>query len=216
MKKYFIMAVVVVMSVILMVNASFADYYTDKTILKYGTRSPNVTSLQTDLKKLGYFSYNTTGYFGSITRQSVIKFQTDNRLQVDGIVGPVTARQLKVSRFIQISKGYLGVPYVWGGTSPSGFDCSGFVHYSLLQIGVTIPRTTNAQYSQGIPVQKGSLKAGDLVFFTTYKPGPSHVGVYLGGGKFIHASSGAGKVIVSDMSNSYYSSRYIGARRIIN
>jgi glucan-binding YG repeat protein len=109
---------------------------------------------------------------------------------------------------------YIGVPYVWGGTSPSGFDCSGFTSYTYKQAGITIPRTASDQYTRGQAVSKSNLQEGDLVFFSTYKAGASHVGIYLSDNKFVHASSKGVKV--SSLSESYYSSTYIGSKRIGN
>lgn len=119
------------------------------------------------------------------------------------------------SKVIATAKSYLGVPYVWGGASPSGFDCSGFINYVYGKHGISLPRVTSDLYKAGTGVSKSSLKPGDLVFFETYKPGPSHVGIYLGGSQFIHASSGSEKVIVSSLGSSYYTSHYIGSRRVL-
>lgn len=115
---------------------------------------------------------------------------------------------------VSVAQNYLGVPYVWGGTSPSGFDCSGFTQYVFRQCGYSINRTAAAQYSNGSYVSYDSLQAGDLVFFAnTYSAsGITHVGIYIGGGQFIHAANGGVKI--SSLSESYYSSRYYGARRI--
>jgi cell wall-associated NlpC family hydrolase len=108
---------------------------------------------------------------------------------------------------------FLGTPYVFGGTSSSGFDCSGFVQHVFAMLGMSIPRTADAQYYSAGRA-KGGIKVGDLVFFQTYEPGPSHVGIYLGRGKFVHASSSHG-VMVSNLSDSYWSVRYLGAKRVI-
>lgn len=115
---------------------------------------------------------------------------------------------------VSVAQNYIGVPYVWGGTSPSGFDCSGFTQYVFRQCGYSINRTAAAQYSNGSYVSYDSLQAGDLVFFAnTYSAGGiTHVGIYIGGGQFIHAANGGVKI--SSLSESYYSSRYYGARRI--
>ncbi len=118
------------------------------------------------------------------------------------------------SSIVSVAEQYLGVPYVWGGTSPSGFDCSGFVQYVFRQCGYSISRVASAQYSNGTYVSYANLQPGDLVFFErTYSTsGISHVGIYIGGGQFIHAASSGVKI--SSLSESYYSSRYYGACRI--
>jgi glucan-binding YG repeat protein len=110
---------------------------------------------------------------------------------------------------------YIGVPYVWGGTTPKGFDCSGFVRYAYNKAGVSLPRTAAEQYALGQAVTKSKLQRGDLVFFSTYKAGASHVGIYLGDNKFVHASSSHG-VTVSSLSTSYYNKTYLGSKRIGN
>jgi cell wall-associated NlpC family hydrolase len=108
---------------------------------------------------------------------------------------------------------YLGVPYVWGGTSFGGVDCSGFVWAVFAKNGIYLPRTADAQYESGRHVSTHDLRAGDLVFFQTYALGASHVGIYLGNGKFVHASSSNG-VRVDQLGEDYYSARYLGARRL--
>jgi len=107
------------------------------------------------------------------------------------------------------------VPYVWGGTSPSsGFDCSGFTHYVFLQHGITIPRVSRDQFKSGSSVAYSNLKQGDLVFFSLDGDNiADHVGIYIGGGQFIHASSSKG-VMISSFSN-YWTSYYLGARRVL-
>lgn len=214
-KSIFAALAVFALTIVFSFNTAFADYYSGYITMRQGSNGSEVVNLQNDLKKLGYFRGESTGYFGSYTKQSVISFQRSNYLVQDGIVGHFTAKEIKVDRIIQTAKSYQGVPYVWGGVSPSGFDCSGFTHYTMLQNGIVIPRTAADQYTKGAWVSRSSLKPGDFVFFSTYKPGPSHVGIYLGSNQFIHASSGWEKVVISDLGNSYYSQHYIGAKRII-
>lgn len=128
--------------------------------------------------------------------------------------GTTTAVSSKAIAVINTAKSFMGVPYVWGGTTPAGFDCSGFTQYVLGRNGISVPRTAAEQFTVGTSVSKSNLRAGDLVFFTTYKAGPSHLGIYLGNQQFIHASSSKG-VTISSLTSDYYSSRYIGARRVI-
>jgi len=120
-------------------------------------------------------------------------------------------KNFNVNSLITEAKKYLGVPYVWAGTSPQGFDCSGYLHYVFLQVGVAIPRTVATIWDATTPVS--SPQKGDLVFFETYKAGPSHAGIYLGDGTFIHASTSKG-VTISSMNNSYWKTRYLGAKTV--
>lgn len=121
----------------------------------------------------------------------------------------------KSDAIIDLAKQYLGVRYVWGGTSPSGFDCSGFVLYLYENNEISLPRVSTSQYKTGTVVAREQLQRGDLVFFNTDGSGASHVGIYIGDGQFIHASSGAHKVTISTLSGGYYASHYLGARRVI-
>ncbi len=105
-----------------------------------------------------------------------------------------------------------GVPYVFGGTSRNGFDCSGFTQYVFKASGISLPRTSYTQFGVGTAVNRQQLQAGDLVFFTTYAKGASHVGIYIGDGRFVHAADSGVKV--TSLSDSYYASRYLGARRV--
>jgi cell wall-associated NlpC family hydrolase len=109
---------------------------------------------------------------------------------------------------------FLGVPYVFGGTSTTGFDCSGYVQHVFAEAGYHIPRTADAQYYAGKRVSAKTMAPGDLVFFQTYAAGPSHVGIYLGNDRFVHASSSHG-VTVSSLHQSYWAARYLGAKRLI-
>jgi cell wall-associated NlpC family hydrolase len=108
-----------------------------------------------------------------------------------------------------------GAPYRNGGADPQGFDCSGFTQYVFAQYGVSLPREVREQFDQGKSVKGGEeLVAGDLLFFTTVAPGPTHVGIAIGGDQFVHAPSSTGVVRVERLSASYWSARYLGARRV--
>jgi cell wall-associated NlpC family hydrolase len=105
---------------------------------------------------------------------------------------------------------YLGTPYVWGGMSPSGFDCSGFTSYVYAQAGVSLPHHAASQFSYGTPVSQDELAPGDLVFFD----GLGHVGIYIGAGQFIHSPHTGDVVKISSLYDSWYASTWVGGRRI--
>ncbi|MBM7554369.1 LysM peptidoglycan-binding domain-containing protein [Thalassobacillus pellis] len=113
-----------------------------------------------------------------------------------------------LSGIVSTAKSYIGVPYKWGGESPSGFDCSGFLQYIFAKHGVSIPRTVATIWNAGTSVSQPSV--GDIVFYETYKAGPSHAGVYIGNGQFIH--SGSDGVTIANMNGNYWTSRYLGAK----
>lgn len=116
---------------------------------------------------------------------------------------------------VTIAQENLGSPYAWGGTNPAvGFDCSGFAYYVGQRMGVDLPRTAAEQSEVGTAVSRNSLAAGDLVFFSTYGPGVTHVGVYDGDGGFIHSQSEETGVVRTSLSSSWWSQRYMGARRV--
>ncbi len=111
---------------------------------------------------------------------------------------------------------YLGVPYVYGGTSPSCFDCSGLVYYVYKENGYSITRRASLQWNDGYSVTKAELQPGDLVFFSSnYSSSIEHVGIYIGNAQFIHASSGGGCVKINNLSDSYYLRNYYGACRVL-
>jgi len=112
---------------------------------------------------------------------------------------------------VAIAMRYLGIPYVWGGASPSGFDCSGLTMYVYAQLGVSLPHYAAAQYGMGVAVGRDQLQPGDLVFFS----GLGHMGMYIGGGNFIHAPHTGDVVKISSLSESYYTSNWVGARRVV-
>ena len=123
-------------------------------------------------------------------------------------------RPVAPSAVIETALSLRGTPYVWGGATPRGFDCSGFTHYVYALHGVSLPRVAAQQYRTGDIVASRDLQPGDLVFFSTIAPGPSHVGLALGDGRFIHAPSERGAVRVENLHARYWQRRYLGARRV--
>lgn len=116
-------------------------------------------------------------------------------------------------RIAQYAEQFVGVPYRWGGESSAGFDCSGLVQFTFAHFGISLGRSSFDQYQQGVPVSRSDLLPGDLVFFNAYGDGPSHVGIYIGGDRFVNAASGG--VRVDSLGESYWAAHYLGARRIL-
>lgn len=201
-----------------------------------GDSGPVVEKIQLSLKEAGFFGGQVDGKFTTMTRQAVLNFQKSVGLKANGVVEAKTYKALtgqplpssktaeastisivggKPDKILQTALSYKGVKYRFGGATPSGFDCSGFVMYVFNKHGITLPRTADKQYEVGKKIRaKSDLKPGDLVFFETYEKGASHVGIYQGNGKFVHASSSRG-VTVTPLSDTYFAPRYLGARRIL-
>ncbi|MVX65257.1 NlpC/P60 family protein [Clostridium chromiireducens] len=151
------------------------------------------------------------------------ELKTTKVIQAPSDSGVTSDDNNKVSRGA-ISKGtevvnyaykFLGKPYVYGAAGPNAFDCSGLTQFIYNKFGVNISRTTYTQVNEGIKVNRNELRAGDLVFFNT-EGSISHVGIYIGNGEFIHAPRSGKPVMVSSLSDGYYSQRYATARRILN
>jgi len=120
------------------------------------------------------------------------------------------------AQILTVAREMLGQPVVWGGATPAqGFDCSGLVQYVYRRAGINLPRTADLQFLVGRTVSPTSLQSGDLVYYTTYEPGASHVGIYIGNGKIIHTSFSKGVVAIADMNDSYFVQRYYGAKRVL-
>ena len=203
------------------------------SILRVGSKGAAVTELQSQLRSVGVFNQNPTGYYGTDTRDAVRKFQSANGLSADGIAGPKTFEKLgqgstykpntevkneqvsnnsgaTITNIVAEASKHIGTPYKWGGQTTAGFDCSGFIQYVFKQQGISVPRTAASQHSAGSSVS--NLQVGDVVFFETYKAGPSHNGIYIGNNQFIHSGSSTG-VTITSMDNSYWKPRYLGAKR---
>ena len=196
--------------------------------LQVGDRGDEVLAVQEKLSQMGFVVGSMDGVYGDVTAEAVKMMQKEKNLPVDGKITPelfktLVGRDLPVSRgapiatvrrLLQSSFQHIGVPYWFGGTTPRGFDCSGFTRYVFANIGVNLPRMADGQFAVGRPVSVERLQPGDLVFFETYEPGPSHVGIYTGNSQFISATSSRG-VVVADLFGHYWGERYIGARRVL-
>lgn len=190
-----------------------------------GEQGDRVLAVQLRLIDLGYNVPKATGDFDERTVRAVMTYQKQARLSQTGAVDEITWHFLMdygkggnygkkdVARLLNIAMRFGGVPYVWGGDTPAGFDCSGFVQYVFRQVGINLPRTADVQYELGRQVLQTELQPGDLVFFETYEPGASHNGIYIGDGNFIGANSGTGVAVVP-LGSLYWQVHYLGARRL--
>lgn len=127
---------------------------------------------------------------------------------------PASVKRIRVplgDKIVKYAKRWVGVPYVWGGSSPGGFDCSGLTSYVYRHFGISLPRTSYGQFRDGMRVARRALKPGDLVFFHNV----GHVGIYIGGGRFIHAPNRGSRVRIEAMTG-WYAGRYVGARRLVH
>ena len=221
-KKYWIL----VLGLLLFVGIGWdGNRIVQAATVQEGDEGDRVLAVQLRLMDLGYNVPKATGVFEERTTRAVTTYQRQARLNQTGVVDEITWHFLMdygkggnygkkdVARLLNIAMRFGGVPYVWGGATPSGFDCSGFVQYVFAQISVNLPRTADVQYELGRKILQSDLQPGDLVFFETYEPGASHDGIYVGDGKFIAANSGTGVAVVS-LDDSYWSTRYVGARRL--
>lgn len=207
---------------------------TQAATLKVGSTGVETKMLQTELQALNYDVGPIDGIYGNKTKAAVLAFQRANNLAVDGIAGPQTQEALRkastlnantsnqanastqetTNQLISTAKSFLGVPYKWGGTTPAGFDCSGYTQYVFANQNITLPRVSIDQYRVGTPVAFNDLIPGDLVFFTLVSGKQvSHVGIYLGDNQFISATSSKGIAIYSF--TPYWANAYVGAKRVL-
>jgi cell wall-associated NlpC family hydrolase len=115
---------------------------------------------------------------------------------------------------LQVAQSRIGAPYRYGGAGPDAFDCSGLVAYAYGQVGVTVPRTAAQQFAAAVPVPRSELRPGDLVFFRLASRNVSHVGIYAGDDRFVHAPQNGGNVRMASLEDEWYRQRYVGAGRL--
>jgi peptidoglycan DL-endopeptidase CwlO len=199
------------------------------TDLHGGSRGAGVAAAQ---RALGL---PADGVFGPQTRKAVRAYQRAHGLTVDGVVGPQTLGSLGVTATaaasdtavtrtasdvpaagaqgaVSAALSKVGAPYSYGSTGPSSFDCSGLTSWAMRQAGITIPRTSFAQFGSGSAVAKGAIQAGDLVFFNTAGPGASDVGIATGATTAVSATTHG--VMSHAIFDSYWGSHFVGARRV--
>lgn len=182
---------------------------------------------QQKLQVLGFSDERPSGRMTEATSSALKSFQKQHKLKADGELNDATYQKLtweafakegipkvKGKEIVSRAAKYKGVPYVFGGTTTKGFDCSGYVQYVFKDCKAKLPRLADEQALQGIFVTQKQLRPGDLVFFTTYAAGASHVGIYAGDGQFWSASSSKG-VMLSSLKDDYWKQRYYGARRVL-
>ena len=199
----------------------------EKSVYQVGDRGWKVKQAQQYLQKLGFDPGEADGRFTKATRKALRKFQKKYKLKETGNLDNATYEELKwqteakeyggnvaSTKILKTAAQYKGVPYVFGGATPRGFDCSGYVQYVFAKHGIRLTRTADTQALEGKFVSKKNLKPGDLVFFTTYEPGASHVGIYAGNNLFWNATSSRG-IMLSNLTDSYWGPRYYTARRIL-
>lgn len=215
----------------LVVCAAFAlslPLSADAKTFKKGDRDWKIKVAQQKLTVLGYDSDKPSGKLTAATEKAIKNFQKQHKLKAHGRLDDKTYQKITWEAFakkegithvkgkdvVKHAAKLKGVPYRFGGTTPKGFDCSGYVQYVFKKAKADLPRSADVQAQEGVFVLQKNLKPGDLVFFTTYEKGASHVGIYAGAGKFWSASTSKG-VILSSLSDSYWKPRYYGARRVL-
>lgn len=195
--------------------------------LRRGYIDDEVRKVQIELLRRGYYITEEDSVFGPETEAAVRLFQKQNGLPADGVVDMKTywtlfARNKSVDAtydrramiIMDAAISMVGVPYVFGGESRRGIDCSAFVQKAYRAAGIEISRTADLQYKQGTKISRDEVRPGDLLFYTTYESGASHVGIYIGNGQFIQAGSSTG-VTISNAFNGYWGRRYYGACRYL-
>jgi uncharacterized protein YraI len=204
----------------------------DGSVVNMRSRPTTDSSIVTQLRRnnevdifgfnCGWYKVNANGKIGYI-RSDLVElleippenFRPATESNPDTETEPDTESVPDGTKIATYAQGFVGCPYVYGGTTPSGFDCSGFVQYVYRHFGITINRTATAQLANGYRVDRSEMQPGDLVFFG-YGNTASHVGIYIGDGKFVHAQNSNTGVVITDLSVSYYDNRFLCARRIVD
>ncbi|MFR1710335.1 MAG: SH3 domain-containing protein [Clostridium sp.] len=197
---------------VLNVRSGAGTSYSVVTTVRYGNKLPIISYTN------GWYNVkvgNTSGYISGEYVTIANENQSSNPVVKET---PLIQSNYSGEDVVAKAEEYLGVPYIWGGFTPVGFDCSGLVQYVYKQLGITLERTTYYQVHQGMIVDRNDLKPGDLIFFTTNDDDPndiSHVGIYKGNDLFIQSPQPGDYVRVSNLNSAYYSNRYYVAKRII-
>lgn len=228
MRKFGLLGVFLLVGFFCFSPVSFAAFQVGETGME-------IAQMQEKLMLEGYDIGFANGIFNEQTEHAVRAFQAEHGLPVTGVVTRETYQKImgvdlsyidvkkrrrivgahpRFSQLAEVALSYIGVPYVFGGTTPLGFDCSGFTQFCYARVGIAIPRGADLQYYHLPKVRAMDLMPGDLVFFETYEYGPSHCGIYLGDEKFVHAGTSTG-VTVASLKDVYWSSKYIGASRVV-
>ena len=162
--------------------------------------------------KEGYIASNLLS--SSKTQETTSRGSTTTRKKATS-TETTTVSSGKGSTVVETAKNYIGYKYVYGASGPNSFDCSGFTSYVFRLHGVSLSRTAKGQYSNGSAVSRADLQPGDLVMFGTSVSGINHVGIYIGGGKIVHAANPSRGVTIDTINSGYYNNNYVGARRVI-
>ena len=208
------------------VQESILTEIIEETTVKKGTVTADILNVRsgpsTETEKLGKLSLGTTvdilaqseGWYEISFESNTAYISTEYVRIIDNTL---TGLQNAGISIVDYAKAYLGTPYAYGGNTPSGFDCSGYVQYVMANFGITMPRTSTEQYSIGVRVDKSQLMIGDLVYFkysaSSYRL--NHVGIYVGDGNFIHSPVPGQSVKISSLTTGYFSNYYYGATRVL-